>query len=99
MSIKNLVFSGAEVRGISYIGVIKAIEELDIAKSIETILGVSSGAIFALTMALGLTSRQLEQIILSISIEHIIKFDTTAIFNITNTYGIDDGNKLTRNAS
>jgi predicted acylesterase/phospholipase RssA len=96
MSIKNLVFSGAEVRGISYIGVIKAIEELDIAKSIETILGVSSGAIFALTMALGLTSRQLEQIILSISIEHIIKFDTTAIFNITNTYGIDDGNKLTR---
>ena len=74
MSIKNLVFSGAEVRGISYIGVIKAIEELDIAKSIETILGVSSGAIFALTMALGLTSRQLEQIILSISIEHIIKF-------------------------
>lgn len=96
MSIKNLVFSGAEVRGISYIGVIKAIEELDIGKSIENILGVSSGAIFALTMALGLTSSQLEQIILSISIEHIIKFDPSSIFNITHTYGIDDGDKISR---
>ncbi len=94
--IKNLVFSGAEVRGISYIGVIKAIEELDIGKSIENILGVSSGAIFALTMALGLTSCQLEQIILSISIKHIIKFDSSSLFNITNTYGIDNGDKITR---
>ena len=47
MSIKNLVFSGAEIRGITYIGVIKAIEELGIKDDIKNILGVSSGAIFA----------------------------------------------------
>ena len=35
MSIKNLVFSGAEIRGITYIGVIKAIEELGIKDDIK----------------------------------------------------------------
>ena len=65
MSIKNLVFSGAEIRGISYIGIIKAIEDLGISEDIKNILGVSSGAVFALTLVLGLTSFQLEKIIMA----------------------------------
>ena len=54
MVIKNLVLSGAELRGITYIGVIRAIEDLSIYDSLENILGVSSGAIFAMTLVLEL---------------------------------------------
>ena len=96
MSIKNLVFSGAEIRGITYIGVIKAIEELGIKDDIKNILGVSSGAVFAVTFVLGLTSFQLEKIIMALSIDHLFNFSTDNMLNIEDRYGIDDGEKLQR---
>ena len=85
MVIKNLVLSGAELRGITYIGVIKAIEELNIYDSLENILGVSSGAIFAMTLVLELSSIQLEKIIMSISLEQLFNFSTDDILNIAET--------------
>ena len=96
MVIKNLVLSGAELRGITYIGVIRAIEDLSIYDSIENILGVSSGAIFAMTLVLGLSSIQLEKIIMSISLEQLFNFKTDDILSIAETFGIDDGEKITR---
>ena len=96
MSIKNLVFSGAEIRGISYIGIIKAIEDLGISEDIKNILGVSSGAVFALTLVLGLTSFQLEKIIMALSIDQLFNFSTDNMLNIEDRYGIDDGEKLQR---
>ena len=96
MSIKNLVFSGAEIRGITYIGVIKAIEELGIKDDIKNILGVSSGAVFAVTLVLGLTSCQLERIIMALSIDQLFNFSTDNMLNIEDRYGIDDGEKFTR---
>ena len=96
MPIHNIVFSGAEIRGISYIGIIKAIEELNINDNIKNILGVSSGAIFATTLVLGLSSSQLEKIIMSLSIGQLFNFSTDNILNIVDTYGIDDGEKITR---
>jgi len=96
MVIKNLVLSGAELRGITYIGVIKAIEELNIYDYLENILGVSSGAIFAMTLVLELSSIQLEKIIMSISLEQLFNFSTDDILNIAETFGVDDGEKITR---
>jgi len=96
MVIKNLVLSGAELRGITYIGVIRAIEDLSIYDSLENILGVSSGAIFAMTLVLELSSIQLEKIIMSISLEQLFNFKTDDILNIAETFGIDDGEKITK---
>ena len=96
MVIKNLVLSGAELRGITYIGVIKAIEDLSLNDTIENILGVSSGAIFAMALALELSSIQLEKIIMSISLEQLFNFSTDDILNIGETFGVDNGEKITR---
>ena len=42
----NIVLAGSQLKGIAYIGVIKAIEELNLVKDIKNICGVSSGSIF-----------------------------------------------------
>ena len=61
--IKNLVFEGAGIRGIAYAGVIKSLEERNLAKQIDKIGGTSAGAISSLLFALGYSSGQMDTII------------------------------------
>jgi len=89
--IKNLVFSGGEFRGLAYIGIQKALEELDILDNIENILGVSVGSIFALIICLGYTSQQIEKIVMSIDITSLKDIDTDGIFKVFTKYGVDSG--------
>ena len=95
MTIKNLVFSGGHFKGISYIGVLRALEELNIKKNLKTILGVSSGSLFTLPFVLGLSSHQIETILNSLSLEQIYNINIESILNISNDYGIDNGFKIT----
>ena len=94
MAIKNLVFSGGHFKGISYIGVLKALEELNIKKNLKTILGVSSGSLFTLPFVLGLSSHQIETILNSLSLEQIYNINIESILNISCDYGIDNGFKI-----
>ena len=54
------LFGGGAVRGISYIGTIKALEELKISS--ETLGGSSVGSIFASLLAVGYSSEELKDI-------------------------------------
>ena len=60
---KNLVFEGAGVRGVAYVGAIRELEKQNILPDIERVGGTSAGAIAALTVALGYTSTEIEKII------------------------------------
>jgi NTE family protein len=62
-TIKNLVFEGGGVRGISYAGAIGELERLGLLKDIEKVGGTSVGAITALTLSLGYTAKEIESII------------------------------------
>ena len=42
--IKNLVLAGAQLKGVCYIGILKALEELNLLKDIKNVLGISSGS-------------------------------------------------------
>lgn len=94
MTIKNLVFSGGHIRGISYIGIIRAIEKLELDSYIENIIGVSAGAIFALVFSLGLNSTQLERLTLFLTLDKILYVSSDNIFKLNTTFGFDDGNKI-----
>ena len=54
------LFGGGAVRGMSYIGAIKALEELKI--STDTLGGSSVGSIFASLLAVGYTSDEMKDI-------------------------------------
>lgn len=62
-AIKNLVFEGAGIRGIAYCGAISEMESAGMMQDIEKVGGTSAGAVVALTISLGYTSREIQEII------------------------------------
>ena len=62
-AIKNLVFEGAGVRGIAYCGAVQEMESKKMMDGIERVGGTSSGAIIALTISLGYSGKEIENII------------------------------------
>ena len=73
MDIENLVFSGGGLKGIAYVGCIKALEEYDIIPNIKCISATSIGAIFAYGMLLGYSSYQLQELLNKIDLIIIYK--------------------------
>ena len=63
VTVKNLVFEGAGVRGIAYCGAVQEMESKKMMDSIERVGGTSSGAIVALMISLGYSGKEIENII------------------------------------
>ncbi len=61
------IFGGGAVRGMAYVGAIKAMEDLQI--NCKTIAGSSVGAIFAGLLAVGYTAAELKDIFLQVNYE------------------------------
>ena len=61
--IRNLVFEGAGIRGIAYCGAIKEMESAGMMQPVEKVGGTSAGAIVALTISLGYTGTEIQDII------------------------------------
>ena len=59
------IFGGGAVRGMAYAGSIKALEELNI--NIRTIAGSSVGSIVAGLLAVGYTSDEIKNILMSVN--------------------------------
>lgn len=57
----NLVLEGGGVRGVAFIGAIKALEELNLMNNIHSFAGSSAGAITACLLSIGLTSKQIKE--------------------------------------
>ena len=93
MLVKNLILSGGQIKGISYIGVFKAMEELKILDDVENILGVSSGAVFGFILAIGLKSDQMIKLLDGITLNDLIDIKTENFFNFLQYYGLDSGDK------
>lgn len=62
---QNLVFEGAGIRGIAYCGALQKMEEKGWLRSVRRVGGTSSGAVTALTLALGYSSNEIKELISS----------------------------------
>jgi NTE family protein len=96
--LKNLVLEGGGVRGIAYVGAIKALEEENQMLDIQNVAGTSAGAITASLIAVGYSSTELEKILGNLNLR---KFnDGRAIFfggtnRMLKRYGWYRGEKMT----
>lgn len=63
----SCIFGGGAVRGMAYVGIIKALEQLQIFP--ETISGSSVGAVFAGLFALGYTAEELKDTFMQVNYE------------------------------
>ncbi len=92
--LKHLSFSGGGVHGISYCGVIKALEEKDLLEKIDTICGTSAGSSIALMLVLGYNSQEIEDLIYGLNFENLRDITTDSIFGFFDNYGVDSGKKI-----
>jgi len=67
----NLVFEGGGVKTIAYAGAIKILEEKGILSNIQRFSGSSSGSIMALYLAVGLSPKKIEEILLKADLRKI----------------------------
>jgi NTE family protein len=94
MNFTNIVFSGGAIKGMSYIGVLKYLEENDLVKNIKQLTGTSIGGFFAFLICLGYKSNELTDIIKYLDFNDLRDISTDSILNFFETWGIDTGNKF-----
>jgi len=93
--LKNLVIAGGAIKGISYIGVFKALKELQLLNNIENICGVSAGSIAGLCLFLEMTYTSIEKIVFEImDYDNIVSNKNIDIINILDSYGIESGENI-----
>ena len=82
--IHNLVLAGSQLKGIAYIGALKALEEMKLISNIKNICGVSSGAIFGLLIFLDLNYERLFELAIKICKYELMR--STEKINISNFF-------------
>lgn len=93
MVYKNLVLSGGGIKGYSYIGVFKALNEKDMIKDINHIVGTSAGSLFGILLCLKFTYEEIYKIMKNIDIKNKINInnpDLDIISNLFENFGIEN---------
>lgn len=85
----NVVFSGGAVKGISYIGCIKYLQEHNLLRSVHNIVGASIGSIFALLTCLDMGHEEIKDFAIHL-MKHLKGVDIENLLDIYNTMGIND---------
>ena len=89
VDIKHLVLSGGGMLGISYIGLIKYLEEnssIPIVKNLKSLTGCSVGAMFATFIALGYTYTELNIIVKSMIFKEYMNINCSLFTSILIRY-------------
>lgn len=91
---KRLIFSGGGIRVISYLGVLKVLQERNLLNSIREFCGVSAGTLVSLMLALGYSLQVIERFCFEYDFSNVHSIDPENILEIFENYGIDDGTNL-----
>jgi NTE family protein len=91
----NLVLSGGSLKGLSFIGCIKFMEENNLVRSIRTVVGSSAGAIIALLFCCGMSSKEMVAFVkdeVKVYINHDVDFEY--MLDFFNKLSLDNGEYL-----
>jgi len=72
---KSIVLSGGSIKGYSYLGILRCLEERDMLKNIENIVGTSIGTLFGAIITMGISYEEIIYIINKKFILDDISFD------------------------
>lgn len=90
---KNLVFGGGGLRCLSYIGVLRSLEEQNLISQFENFAGASAGAIFATMISIGYTHSDLLDFVINFEYEFVKDIQ---ILGVPENFGLDTGQKIDR---
>lgn len=90
---KILVLSGGGIKGISFIGALHALDELNILQNITTYAGTSVGSVIAFLIIIGYSPKDLFEFI---KIFDFGKLKAISVSLLLESYGLDSGDKLVK---
>lgn len=93
-NIKHLVLSGGGMLGISYIGLVKYLEEKlpnPIKNNLQSITCCSAGAIFGTLIAIGYTYNEMITIVKNMNFKEYINVNAESIINFMKLKGLESG--------
>ena len=89
---QNLVLSGGSLKGISFVGCLKYMEEKGILQNVKNYIGSSFGALICFYIVIGHSYEEICHLIKECLIGYESNnFDLRSISKLLNCYGIDDG--------
>lgn len=91
----SIVFEGSGFNGLSYVGVIRELENRNAIPDIKNFAGASSGAFMSTMMALGFTSHEIETILKDIKTSEIVNTRyIRQVYNLIRYYGLHKRTKM-----
>jgi len=90
-NIENLVFSGGALGGISFVGVLLALEETNMLPKVKRYAGCSIGSIFATLISLGYSSDELSTIVKHFRFADLMDLQ---ILGILDNFGLETGRHI-----
>ena len=93
-NIDTLVFSGGGTKGLSFIGVIKYLEELGILNNIKKYVASSIGSVIATFLYLDYKPTEMYELLNKLDLNKLQDINLDSIFNFSNSFGIDNGNNF-----
>lgn len=91
----TLVFSGGGIDGLSFIGCVRWLEQTGCMGRLRTAVGCSAGSIIATMLALGMTSKEMEELALrGIQDGSLREIDIGGIMTFVDRLGLDDGSRV-----
>ena len=91
----NIVFSGGALKGVSFIGCLRHLENLGIIDNFKNILGSSSGSIMALFVVLNYTSYEIETFVKT-SFVDVFDIKMKNMLTFFKNYGLDNGDRIVK---
>ena len=92
--LETIIFSGGGLRGISYTGILKLLEEHNLRKDIKRIIGVSIGAMAALYILLGYSYEDVMDVLRNFSMKKVQDINVNTILKAPVSMGLDSGAKF-----
>lgn len=86
-----LVLSGGGVRGITILGALHALEEINYLDNINTYVGTSVGSLINTLLCIGYKSYEIYAIIKTIDFSKLVNIN---LFGILDTWGLDSGKRI-----
>jgi len=87
----RISLSGGGIKGFAHVGVLEVLEQEGLLSSVREYIGISAGALCALSLCIGSTIEELRKIILLLDFGLIRDIDPDILLNFTETFGIDTG--------
>ena len=89
--IDTLVFGGGGYKGLAYVGVLKALDQLGFLRNIRHLIGCSIGGVMMFLIAIGYTHQELEDFVYHFDYRDV---NDLSIMRVLISYGVDTGDRI-----